>query len=894
MVRVFICVICLLFVCSEQSVSQSELKKKVFQDCSQAYSDINLLTPQERVEFVSYLGRILELHVESLKEIIPETNPPLVPSSSIKEPLPSLGADSLWHIFEPKREQEVQTCAVDLLGKLGTYSLPTLAKLFALYENEKVAKQTKAIIPETIWQITVSAAGEDNVHIPEEIFIDVIARIEGELSYLVQNIFIELHQYSLDFLILRFCEPNENRRKIISKLLRRIDRKGTLIGPLLIPLLDSIDEALELEVIHLLRRGVEFYPLTAAPLLKKIKSPSENIRKAAYSALKDVLFNEKINMQDVFSSDLVELAYSELTLVSLEQRQILEQVLIIGEERLANFDEKVSSLLKHPDPSICAVGVRLLGTETEKKDSMRLIADALYNDAIEVRLAAVSALESFVNRGEEVTQILFKTLKRTMLREEAKEAERMVSAIARVVLLYPIDPSIKRMVPYFIESLSFQYIFLDNVSDNPVLAVLKYIGSDAQALLVKALRNESSLVRRRAVYVLSLIKPISKQTLKLIVSMLKDSSIDVQRAAQLGIRELGAEARDELIEALKWSDVGQKLLAANLLLQDLEQRGAVSNVYMQAFLSISCEQKVGLINDLKFLELSKDPVIQNSMLSCFEQEGTNRVLVLDSLSQLSPLNERVIEAIRKMSVNGKLSISETEFIFEKGQLFLLSPDEELSYARLLLTQLDVMIKIKVLHVLQERKELAAKMLDLLQVIFEDSSQDSSLRDNVAYTLGVIGEKSDEVFEYLLSALVSDQRERIRVVLMNGRAEYSVAVLLKVFEKVKGKTEQYDIIRDIGFFGEKAIAAEGILYGLTNSDDELLRYKAVVSLFKISSKKQEVQNVFRKELIGKYANKLLAEKFSPDIKPVFETMRDASQLFVEKMALAVLIEHLSGA
>ena len=875
------------------SAAADEIKKNIFKDCQAALDELPALTADGRRDLLSYLSRVVNMQSGSKDELIAEQNPNLAPAAGgnpLTEPLQPI---TLWRIFEPTRELEAKKCAVELLKRLSPESLPAVPELISLAAAQKVSPALARAFNEAAWTIVLDSKRQNALDTPEDFFPQLMSEYLMRKSYIAADILVELHDRSLPWIIEEFKNSSDRKRSRLTRLIAQIDDQGYIVGPALVSLLDAGDDELRYRALQLYRNLPAYYKDLLPRLLRRLADPSYRVREELYRVLAAV-FACPAAVSGV-DQELVSAMLREFKGASAEQRAVIEQGLKMLGRDSSLVREKLIEFAKAEDETLRSKAVNLLGElQFEDDDVQTLFFEALYDPAVSVRASALHALA--MNPNPALGSHLTTFLKSVTRQRESYPKEILIVRAAEAAATLPKDRTLERMIPYFVDALAYREPELAAAESNaePLMTeasnALIHAGRPAVAPTIKALRKSDPLTKKRAVWVLVNITPVEKNTVEQIASLLKDRQLAVRQTAGRALSRLGDKAVVEAAEkTLRGAEQQAAGAAARLLFLLGRRDPRMQSVLLAEFKTESCRHKQRLAQQLlEFPGLDND-ALEGELMNCVVQDGQLRNEFLSLLKKFVPLAPDSLTRLKSLMTEAAVSPdAKLEIAAAAGDLGV--PREETAAASISLLQAgDNSVKNRAIPLLARYGSAKQEeALRALKEIIDDEAKENPLRCKAAAAIAEINPAGFDYQDFFIKELKSARHETAEEALRMIKPERAVPLLVRALKDAP-PDKRYIPVAALGGFAEGAKGAANDIAALLNDDDELLRYEAALALLKIDPQRPESLPALRRELVGRYQEKLLKAGPPEGVKPLLEDIARDSESFLERRNARELLQ-----
>jgi HEAT repeat protein len=876
--------------------AQSQLKKLVLENCNEAEKQLGQLKAEDRAEFISYLVRVMKMKTSVPGELLPDTGLPNIGSN-----LEGIRGGGIWHIFEPSREKEAKQCAAKLAAQIPG-AVTAIPSMIEAVQDETDSAELREDIQQAAWTIVLNVEQDAAADVDEKTLAALIDQLDKPSArYFARNVLVELHAKSLPRLLRELNSPDPRRRDEIDNVLLLIDSSGGLIGPAILDLLNSGDDELRQHASKLLSNLDGFYQISLPILIGKLDDPSPNVENAVFHALA-VIFSEPHRLSGIVLTDeLLKRLLREFQKPDREHRDVLERGLRGLAPAVPESLPQLLSLADSEDDDLRLRALRIVIQLDKPSDEVvNTVIQALYDRSLAVRLTALQGLGANSYRFEDKASALVRILKSNSAERDPSIRQIVILQASATVSRLPVNQSIVRLIPYFIDALSFH----DTVrqlsaagEDVPVLSAhvaidaLRHIGKEAINPCLKALKDDDPLTRRRAIEVLGSVAAGEASVARQVVDMLKDADPQVRGAALDALPKMTVDISDEVRKGLVWKNAEQQSAAARLMLKLGVSDPRIADILRDNFARAACSGKLALVDDLVRVDQEYRSKVQPFLLECLRDESVDPLQVFATLQNLLPLQRSVAEQMLKVLQERPFARNIELRLIEKANT--LGIDKKALSALLLelLDERDNSVKNHVLQILGEVGPGAKDAVPALKTLAENQDAEPILRDRAMLALVQIDPTAENTVEFFEKQFESEDFEQVISALGESSADVAVPILGGVLKTLPPERKA-SAVKLIGKFGTKAKVLSDEVSALLHSDDPKLRYRTTVALLKMEADPAVVEPALRRELLGKFGRELLEEKLPQSVKPVLENIIQQPASFVEGRAAAELLAQIN--
>jgi len=881
----------LLFAFSSPAQAQGKLKRLVFEDCEKAEQKIVDLQGDDRAEFLSYLVRVLKMQTGVPGELADESAPAMSPQVG------NLPGGNLWRIFEPSREIEAKQCALKLINARGEEAFFLLPDLVQVYQDGALPPEIREGVEQAVWNITNSVKNSPKGPPDPKIYSALISQLGAERSgFLAANALIELHSTTLPYLLSALSSPDMKRRAAVQDLLLRLDSNGEIIGPSIVPLLDSADEDLRVKGVNLLAELEQFYPKAIPVLISRLSDPAPTVEEAVFQAFRRIFAGGPIVLPIALEPAHITTLFSALIRSSFERRSVLEpllQTILMQRPELAS---QLTPLAKSPDADLRERTVRMLSqSKLPPEAAVPVITEALYDPAYPVRIAAVHGLSSTGVATADIATALVRALKNVSADRDVLQREIFTLAVADTASKLPPTPALERLTPYFVDALAFRGSPASANAPAPIeneaVRALVRFKSSAAGPVTKALKSDDPLVRRRAVFILSQFEPRDRQTAKALVFMLRDADSAVRDAAVEAMKRFGTESEAEVEKGLTWKEPDDRLAAARVLVALGKSTPVIAGVFRDSFSRASCAEKPALVGPLVKLDPEYREKVQPFLVDCMIETPTAALSYADILAVLLPLQPAVVSRLDEQLQTGTFPMNVRLQILRHAPKAGVPPADVARALLQMLGQADNSLKNQIVGFLPELGQAAAAAIEPLKELIEDERTDGALRNQSALALSQLAPSSFHWDDFFLKELNSEHSQWALKTIAEMSAVQAVPFLDKALKQLPPE-RRGTVLALAGSFGPDAAPLKPTLIQYVKDPDPATRHQAVLALAQVDLNEPELLPALRRELIGPFAVDMQRDNLPAGVVPLLEQIIAQPKSFVEQRSAAAVIAELS--
>ena len=886
-----------------QPAAAQSLKKKVMENCPEALAEAQTLNLDQRKDLVDYLKLVLKLQGEPPNM---SALPPAQKGAPVFEPQ-NLGA---WMSFDPSRDIEAKRCATELLQSLGAVSLEAVADLIKAAEDPLLPDDLVAQMEEVAFDLAV-AAGRDPRQSPSEDLLSALLELalKGR-SWPAVNVLFEIQSAALPYLTEQLRRVPESALPELNALLLNIDSQGQVIGPWLLKLLASGEEETNVRALELLSKLPAVYPRLLAAVVERLPASSGKVRDALFSALELMVKDPQLSSSMSADRHMVGTLFAALKSSSGRQRNIVEWALLVLGIGNPELVKGALDLAGNADAELRRCALSLLGQSEESSDEIfKLLAAALDDPVLEVRLEAIKALGRQFQRTNEVLSLFARTLRANAAERDAGTKRTVLLTFASALDCFSAGKAAVFLAPYLIEALAYKEAGEEQVekwpppqavqkgpvcrlAPHPAVSALIGLGRDAVPLLVKAVRSTDAGVRKRAAYALGRIKPADAAAVGSLVNLLKDDDYEVRLTAQASLVLLGREVAHDVRRGLRRGPLTARLAAAEVLLALGNSDEILASILREAIAQQPCWQRGRLTVMLARIQPRVGDDIALRLVECLQNAGEAANSLLEGLVRAAPLSEPVQEKVSELllkasgypEVHIKLLARVTQLGFANDKLIPLLTS--------VLERDQDTVRYMALRALGELGERAA--LPTLGELFRRKSDNFPLRNEVVLAMTSIDEKSVDLREYLLEQLQKEGFESSRVFLGRLKPRLVLLLLEDLLKRDLPEKARTVLVRAAGDLGELAVGVVPDLEKLLFEKDVDLRKAALVALLRISPKNPQLMVALRKALLGSMFKSLAEERLPAAVVPLLESIIMGATSNLERRNARILKERAVGA
>lgn len=910
----------LSFPALASAASDRSLKALVFEDCDRAVAGFEALQTRDRGEFIAYLAKVATMQSHPLAESLFDPGA----KSPVPAPIPGnidgpQDFDPL-RAFEPSRELDAKRCALRILALSAPDSFTMLPEVVPLVNDPTLPEELRDLVAYRVWEAIRTTVKNGEFTPPRAAVDRLVAQATDDHGWLAANAVVELRGRAVPSIIEQLGRATPQQRDRLLALLTRIDGgEGIVVEPLA-KLLDSADDDLRTRAAHALARLPGSRAQIVYELARKLVVPLPEVRSVCFESLKEIQGRTAVDERRLTTEQALTLLEVLPSLVPAQQAT-LTALLVPLLPPTAEVISRLIQLSTAPNTPLQAPATELLGPlSANDPEAKKRILDALFDSSVEVRKAALQAYPTLsIPESEQWSQIL-RVLKRLADVKDAAAREQLLAEVVNTIERAPASKEADRTIPYLIEALAIRERTAgSNGEKEPIdSAAAKYLvslGPPAVPSLIKALRKSDPLVRARATWALGKSSTKDRDVVSSIFSMMKDPAPEVQAAAEEALVRIGAPARKLLEEQLrkltgsKPPAISPALSPADALLRDAIARTLFrlgDSTDRVRELASTSPARMGCQGSADFLgrevyppppapapaataepaPVRVDPLrpyFGRAVIDCMLNEPVLAEQSLKVLIDAAPLSEdalvRLREILAKESLRPDLLLALAPFAKDLG----LRAADVVPLLEKMIASSENAVRYRVIGMLNKWGGEAASAAKTLEPLLDQAKADPVLQCRIAATLAVIAPDAFDYSSFFADELDDDAYQAALTALAEIGPERGVPVLLRAFDSVDPH-RKIPIVAALGRFDSGAAQALDSLLALSRSGDPLLRSTVAIAVMRIAPDDERSKAAFRRELLGRYGNKLAGERYPVTSVPALESVLSASESWVERRLL----------
>lgn len=848
------------------------IKDDIFRDCPSALQDSSTLSPEAKRIVIEYSTRVLEIQKDSPR---PKIYEPIAataqPAYLNNNPANTLRRLELLKAYEPERDEEAKNCAIEILKSLVPYSFEATPRLIELCASNTYDQQHKDKIRKLVWQLALATKSISNYHLLTNTVSDLIQVASSSEGYLVDNILYELSDQALKVIVADLKKPARNKRANSIKMLLHTDPNGEIIGPLLLPYLNSSDDNLRLETTLLLGKLKRAHPIALQPIVDAINDPTTEVANAAYLSLSEILADKELANNYSGKETLLATLVTNLTSALPDRRNLILKSLSELVNYVSDPSPYILPLLQNKNDDSVLQGLKL--TQAYDKKGINLInavQDLLYYPSLAVRVEAISTLSQFsAAYAKDVTKVLTRLLK--TLHKEADSAikEELILQAVQASTALPANYS-EGMLSYFIEALNYRGLkatSIDGESEanlnekHPAVLAFVHLGTPSIPSLLKTLKSKDKYLKLRALAALKQLAPSTSEAIKQIASLLKDSHPQVQSTAALTLETIGMPAKPELQKALSYSDLNTRFVAAKALFNLGATNPTITLALAEGIKQQSCRDKSYLKSELKNLDIGIKTEMEDRLVNCLQAPGQEKEYFLDSLTELAPLEKstitKTVAAINERKLSDDIILS----LGEKGERLGISRIPLVAALQPYLFNPNNTNKARAISSLGSFGEDARLVLPDLFRIFNDQGQEDLIRHKALVAITKI-EPGNLFYKKFLTDELATEKYQFALTTLTEMAPFlSFPLVAEAYDRLPEDVKP-NALKTFERYPLEAKNFGNFIVAQLFSPNPLVRTYALSIIFKAGIPYPDLLSFLRVELLGKYSN-ILAEDSPPE-------------------------------
>lgn len=863
------------------------LKRSIISKCSDAEKEFETLPEESRQALVPYLSRVLRLQptTQAASQPAPLADPNLPFEGQALEAFTYSNAS---RSFDPLHEVEAKRCAVRLLGRMPTLSVEALVELFPLGVDPTVPRDLRDDALRVAEGILTFASQDATIKPTEDFVARTLRLTGGPGAFYSESVLVEFGPRAVPGLLTFIRSSDDSVWKAARRNLENIERTwgGSQVVGEVLPYLGMADEVTRERAVRLLSALSDPASRVTAALITKLDDVSPIVREATFQGLNSI-FAQRL---PIIEADAATIVTTQL-LASLKQSRSRERENISAwimslASHLPGLEGELAALYRESDGALRSEILEIIASLTQpSRPTLDLVIEALDDPDPLIRHHAVEALPAFRSFSPVLQQNLARVVKRLHAQKATPERESMLLSIAGAVAELQLGAQAAPMIPAFVEALRFQAA--PAISSDPgnagapapdpdlpaAVRALVSIGKPARGALEKAAQTSTGAVKHSVLGGLLALKPLSPQAETLVIRALNDDSSLVRDTAITGLSTLLTEPLSAKISKAQrnYSADGKNAAAEVLLHSAKPDTSSIERVIASAETS-TCPvryRKLGLLHRVTtdagppvpvaaFSEQQKESITQN-LIRCLGQGSASDESALALLGLFQPLppaaEKSLTDLLQGTALPSQLAI---DLLFDMTSLGV-SNEKVVEFIRKRLNDSEGAHKLSILKSVRGHPEIARLLeKDLLQ-LSESSNAEPSVRLAAAIDVALFSPALIKLVDIYLGEFRSDRRQLARRSLIGVPADVVAPLLGELLSRVP-EEDRDTVIFSCGDLEERGTSVIPMLLPYLNHKDEKLRSAALVSLLSIDPTHAEVFSALRAALRSPVALDLLKPRY----------------------------------
>ncbi|MCC6933457.1 MAG: HEAT repeat domain-containing protein [Deltaproteobacteria bacterium] len=876
-----------------------QIKDNIFKDCNAAITDAGNLSLEDKRQLLEYTTKILALK----KDMAPTVQYEPVINLDLTNPRPAPTNLSrrfdFSSAYQPQREEQAKDCALKILDTFAPYSIEESGNLIRLLNEPNLPDTWKTKIADLLWQITLKVKTDIQYKVFPSTIHDLALLTASEYGYLAINIILELNEQSIRHLVQGLKNPDRSHRQAMVELLVKLDYFGDLIGEYLLPLLDSSDDDLRIRAILLLGRYPSFYAQSLPLLHAALADPVLEVKQATIHTLAKVSQQPDIikaydKKEQLFQALLPSLQDLDANVRGSAQAALCVLVTEVNNPLLALTPFFRSDLADTKAKTLLIVAQ----IKAAASRVLPICIENAYSKYTSVGIAAMSCARNLASiLPNDVARFLSQFTRSIEKEKDDTRKLALLKEVARAIISLPSN-QISSFTGFLLEALASygQEELFQNGIPNPdfqaIIKALAGLGSSSRATITKLLK-QSQPVQRYAGILIAKQLPVSKiEILGLLTPALKEEDHFVRTTLIDTLSAQGTDIVPQLEKILGQDNIKTKFLVAQLLANMGKTTPPVTLALIEGFAKLSCYEKTGTTFYFAGIEDKAREQVAKEFLPCLYDSALDSETLSSAWQKLSPLTPASQEIILTQYNTQQLSLERFLIFAEHSTDYGFSAEK---ITQLLLPLLEAgsnARKLQVISSLAVLKQAAAPAGGQLVKLAENAEQDDLLANKAVEALIQIDAAAFDYNAFFVRELASDKYLYAQQTIRNLPALVAAPIIVQAAAQLS-EDKKNRLFKLFLTFPDLIAKQRQQISALLNSNNDLTRAQALILLMHLDLPFPELEGSFRKELIGRYSDRLINESPVAIAKKYLEAAVVSAQSFVEKRNAEVYLSKLQN-
>ena len=609
---------------SDAAADSNSLKRKVFKDCPAAITAVQSLAGQDRVDFVDYIRRVVNLEPTSPAE--DDINPYL--AAVLRKPMDH-GAEPLYNsevarTLDPREELEARQCGAQLMTYLlpeAINSLPDLIRIAADVNQPEELRKSLSDASRTMAEKWTTLSDQT---LPAETARQLIALTDQIPPKLAADVILAFGGQTVGLLAQELEAAPPARRKNIFLILELQAGTDPEVTALVLSLFSSTDEDLRLQTVELIGRLTHFDRKLFSSVVPMVSDKSPAVRQAADRAIRSqiVLIHDPSEIDDPAVIDQLVAAFPRTT---NETRGAITTLLqrTAGQLSPANC-ASLSGYLETNDSSLLLDTLAILNrTGPLPKPAYSRIVELLFEKDSQLEPKALDLLARQTERQDDFLSVLSRFLKLNGAEPSPERRLERTVWSADAVVQAGFGTKAKHLAPYFVDAIAQITSSADQTVEQQwitsLIKALVAIGPDSINDIKKLLgKNPESTVIALKIFDQMPVLPGS-----LLEELLRLYASAKDPARELLLNLFKVHAQDDLTvfkRMLRSSNPAAALAAAELLLRLKIPNDQIADSLKKNLPSMPCDQLQLLTAELQLVSKLDQTVVAKRREQCASQQ----------------------------------------------------------------------------------------------------------------------------------------------------------------------------------------------------------------------------------------------------------------------------------
>lgn len=872
-------------VLQEPAYAEMTLKKLIIRDCPKAKIELTKLANTERPDLIRFLALVLKR-----RPLTPDRTPynpsaPVMTNNPFESPLDESASGELFQFLDPSHESDAKICALESLVTLIPEAFQAIPAMLEISSDISVPSFVRSQTASSIIRITSESLKVPGFIPSADVIKDAIEGLSTSHRKLSENFLIELGTVALPQLFDEFKRPDVGRRNRVQQLLHQIDRSGQTIGPTIVLLLTSADVDIRIRAINTLGKLSGFAQSAIPKLIEALHDISLDVQNSALTSLTSLAptyTQSEAKTKQIFS-EAIEMIKNRAEGTRDEPQRFI--TMLYGS--YPGAEREVGALLASKDEEL---QLRMLTILDDKAASLsdevvQSILALLPKASERITIRALSVLSKAKN-APKASEAIVKLIQVINKGSVSLGREKITLESLRTLARLPsTDEGAKKLLPLAM-TLIPQNADIDDtfLSTSSTALFIKKYGQAATPYLLKIL-DQNGEQTIGALTLLSSIAPTNKQVAAAALNLLKSYNTRVRTSAEAALFKAGKGVIDPLEKLLKNKSPSVKFSAAKVLSMLGSKDPLILPALLEGLPTKGCTDIGDIAVQVAQLQHGVSNQLFAKVLGCVQSGGITVDNFGAMTAKLAPLNDEsklsLLDLLRNTSTDKFLRLK----VIELAHPLQLPPTEVAAILTDLSSNGDSALALVSLDGLKALGSQALLAAPKLMSIANDTNLEPVVRNEAALVASYIAPDSDGYVDFFVSELKSDQYDWGLKTIARLEPIQMKKTLDKAYDLISGENRRH-VIRLISKLPRESAATfvPRLLQMLSSSKVPETRYEILTTLLKINPMIPELVQPLKEVLIDTSREDLIAEKFSPDIQPLLDSLLPQATSRLEQLGL----------